>query len=173
MLSEDIYKQNLNNFSSLITSNNSITTNIMKQSTKKCETQLNEISSNNTRPSSPRKFFERLYGHLETNKKDTTYNIEQKPTTSPSLSTNSSNSIDHFDEINKIPHKYGFLQEQEYQFSSHNSQQFSSHFESLRMALGMPAETMFPPGLAAFCKLKKLTQKKIEVHSFWACFLLI
>lgn len=160
MLSEEIYKQN-----SLITSNNTITSEIMKQSTKKCETQLNEISSNNTRPSSPRKFFERLYGHLETknNKKDTTYNIEQKPTTSPSLSTNSSNSVDNFDEIhNKIPnHKYGFLHEPEYQFSSlNNSQQFSTHFESLRMALGMPAETMFPPGLAAFCKLKKIISKK-------------
>lgn len=96
-----------------------------------------------TRPSSPRKFFERLYGNLDS--KNT--NSSEKDLSLPSSPNSSNNSVE------------GVHEDTSHAFSLYHTtgirkdHGFPSHFESLRDIIGLSGETpVFPPGLAAFRK---------------------
>lgn len=118
------------------------------------EKTINDIGSVVNRPSSPRKFFERLYGHLET-KTD-----HEKEFSLPNSPNSSNNSIESYSLNNSDREKHGTA----FKIYSNNgnsgsigslrsNQAFPGHFESLRDMIGLAGETpVFPPGLAAFRK---------------------
>lgn len=113
-----------------------------------------EVISNKTsvislhRPSSPRKFFEKLYGHLESKNEKLPKDNGSCPN-SPSVSRSSSESLEHTDKkLLQIDTSYERLNSSPYL----QTEALPSQMDSLRGMISLPSDIVFPPGLAAFCK---------------------
>ncbi|XP_063706156.1 homeobox protein rough-like [Culicoides brevitarsis] len=122
----------------------------ISQNNNKNKTNSEPYGNNNekpeimNRPSSPRKFFERLYGHLESNKDESRDKISEEFSL-PNSPSSSNNSVESESE------KHAFSVYERQMENSMMRQGFPSHFESLRDMIGISREApVFPPGLAAF-----------------------
>lgn len=116
------------------------------------EKTLNESVVVN-RPSSPRKFFERLYGHLESkDDHEKEFSLPNSPNSSNSVESCSMNVPDH--EKRETAFAVYSNEVNTRNIGPFRSNQgFPAHFESLRDMIGLSGETpVFPPGLAAFRK---------------------
>ena len=112
------------------------------------------------RPSSPRKFFERLYGHLETENKSSEVQVSES-TRSSSISLSSGGSPHNVEDIKKLD----YFSEHKFDTNNFEVQQISQFpFGTNSYAGFRPfgADAHLPAGLSAFCKYSGIGMKPLN-----------
>lgn len=121
--------------------------------------KLNETFIVQTRPCSPRKFFERIYGNLDNKTQKTTAKIEE--TTKEEIKVSNSNP-------SSPTTSYSSTSDCESKSQIYSPQQphqavFPVHLQNLRGILPLAAsDGIFPPGLAAFRKLHNFLRSNLS-----------